>query len=286
MLGFLLMVAFTLFNLGESVLVRGYAKKHGSGGMFMNAIIALFSAVFFLITDKGGFYAPAEMIPFAVINAFLFGAGFYFTFVAFQCGPFGLTRLISGFGLLFSIFYGIFFLDEAPKITTYIGIVAIFMVLINYSKGGNEDGKGVSLKWFICMMISLFANGFIGILTKMQQIRFDNACSNEFQMISIGGSFVLLAVLGIILDRQRLPYIVKHGTLYGVGAGICNGAKNFLMLITYTLLPLSIISPTQTGLGMLVTFLMAFLVYKEKYTRRQLVGVALGVAAVILLAIK
>jgi len=287
MLGYLLIVVFTLCNLGESVLVRGYAKKHGSGGMFMNAIIALFSALFFLITDKGGFYAPSEMIPLAVINACLFGAGFYFTFVAFQCGPFGLTRLISGFGLLFSIFYGIFFLNETPKITTYIGIVAIFvaMVLINYSKGG-EDEKGVSLKWFICMMISLFANGFIGILTKMQQIRFDNACSNEFQMISIGGSFVLLAILGIIIDRKKLSYIVKHGTLYGVGAGICNGAKNFLLLIIYTLLPLSVVSQTQTGMGMLVTFLMAFLVYKEKYTRRQLVGVVLGVAAVILLAIK
>ncbi len=136
MLGYLLILLYTLLNLSESVFVRTYAKKHGSGGMLMNAIIALFAALFFLITDKDGFHAPPEMIPLALINAFLFAAGFYCTFAAYKCGPYGLTRLIGNFALIFTIFYGIFFLNEEPKITTYIGTAMIFaaMVLINYTK--------------------------------------------------------------------------------------------------------------------------------------------------------
>ena len=286
MLGYLLIIVFTFLNLFESVFVRTYAKKHGSGGMLMNAIVALFATLFFVITDKGGFYAPAEMIPLAIVNAFLFGAGFYCTFAAYKCGPYGLTRLISNFALLFSIFYGIFFLNEVPKITTYIGIVMIFtaMVLINYKKK-SENEMGVSLKWFILVMISLVANGFIAILTRMQQIRFNDTCSSEFQIISIGGSFILLAVIGLILDRDKLSYFLKHGTVYGIGAGICNGAKNFLTLVIYMLLPLSIVSPMKTGLGMLATFVLALCIYKEKYTRKQIIGVILGTFAVILLAI-
>ena len=285
MLGYLLIAVFTLLNLTESVLVRNYAKKHGSGGMLMNAIVALFATLFFVITDTDGFYAPIEMIPIAVLNAFLFGAGFYTSFLAYRCGPYGLTRLISNFSLLFSIFYGIFFLNEQPGITTYIGIVMIFaaMVLINYKKKG-EDEKGVSLKWFICVTISLFANGFIAILTRMQQIRFNDTCSKEFQIISIGGSFLLLAVIGLILDRDKLSYFLKHGVLYGIGAGIANGAKNFLTLMIYMLLPLSVVSPMKTGLGMLATFVLALFVYKEKYSKKQIVGVILGVVAVLLLA--
>ncbi|MBP3605135.1 MAG: EamA family transporter [Clostridia bacterium] len=285
MLGYLLIAVFTLLNLTESVLVRNYAKKHGSGGMLMNAIVALFATLFFVITDTDGFYAPIEMIPIAVLNAFLFGAGFYTSFLAYRCGPYGLTRLISNFSLLFSIFYGIFFLNEQPGITTYIGIVMIFaaMVLINYKKKG-EDEKGVSLKWFICVTISLVANGFIAILTRMQQIRFNDTCSKEFQIISIGGSFLLLAVIGLILDRDKLARFLKHGVLYGIGAGIANGAKNFLTLVIYMLLPLSVVSPMKTGLGMLATFALALFVYKEKYSKKQIVGVILGVAAVLLLA--
>ena len=286
-MGYLLIVIFTLLNLGESIAVRTYAKRHGSGGMLMNAIVALFAALFFLVTDTGGFYAPIEMLPLALINACLFGAGFYFTFISYRIGPFGLTRLLSGFSLLFSIFYGIFSLGEKPSVLTYIGIVAIFasMVLINYKKKGDDDEKGVSLKWFICIMTSVIANGFISILTRMQQIRFNDACSNEFQFISIGGSFLILAVLGIILDRDKLPYILKHGSLYGLIGGVFNGAKNFLTLIIYTLLPLSILSPMKTGLNMIATFAMALLYYKERYTKRQMIGVTLGVAAVLLLAI-
>lgn len=285
MLGYVLISAFTLLNLAESVLVRNYAKKHGNGGMLMNAIVALFATLFFLVTDTDGFYAPLEMIPIAILNAFLFAAGFYTSFLAYRCGPYGLTRLISNFALLFSIFYGIFFLNEQPGITTYIGIVMIFaaMVLINYTKK-DESEKGVSLKWFICVTVSLVANGFIAILTRMQQIRFNDTCSREFQIISIGGSFILLAVIGLILDRDRLSYFLKHGVPYGIGAGVANGAKNFLTLIIYTLLPLSVISPMKTGLGMLASFALALFVYKEKYTKRQIIGVILGAAAVLLLA--
>ena len=284
-MGYLLIIVYTLLNLGESVFVRTYAKKHGSGGMLMNAIVALFATLFFVITDADGFHAPAEMIPLAILNAFLFGAGFYCTFVAYKCGPYGLTRLIGNFSLIFTIFYGIFFLNEQPKIATYIGIVMIFaaMVLINYKKKG-EDEMGISLKWFILVMISMVANGFIGVFTRMQQIRFNDTCSSEFQIISIGGSFVLLAIIGLILDRDKLPYFLKHGSIYGVGAGIFNGAKNFLTLVIYTLLPLSIVSPMKTGLGMLATFALALCIYKEKYAKKQIIGVILGVIAVILLA--
>ena len=64
MIGYLLILLFTILNLGESITVKEYAKRHGSGGMLMNAVIALFSALFFLVTDKGGFYVPGGMLPF------------------------------------------------------------------------------------------------------------------------------------------------------------------------------------------------------------------------------
>jgi drug/metabolite transporter (DMT)-like permease len=289
MVGYLLIIVYTLLNIGESVVVRNYAKRHGSGGFLMNAITALFAALFFLVTDKGGFYAPAGMLPLAAINVCLFGAGFYFMYVAFQCGPYGLTRLISGFSLLFTIFYGIIVLKEKTTALTYVGIVMIFaaMIFINYKKSTptEKENQPLSLKWFVSVMLTLVSNGFIGILTRMQQIRFDNACSNEFQFISIGGSFVLLAIIGVIVDRNKLGKVLKTGTLYGAAAGIFNGAKNFLTLIIYLYLPLSVVSPTKTGLSIIATFVMALLVYKEKYTVLQYIGVALGGSAVILLAL-
>lgn len=288
MIGYLLIILFTVLNLGESIAVKAYAKRHQSGGMIMNAIIALFAALFFLITDKNGLYFPKEMIPLAVINAFLFAFGFYFTFLAFKVGPYGLTRLISNLSLMFGIFYGIFFLHEETTALTYIGIalivVAVFLLNCGGKKKDGEEG-GISLKWFIFVMISVFSNGFIAILTKMQQIKFDNACSNEFQMISIGGSFLLLGILGLIIDRKNLGYILKHGTLYGAVSGLFNGAKNLTLIAVYLFLPLSTVAPMKTGLSIVAAFLLSVLFYKEKYTLLQKIGVITCAAAVIILAL-
>lgn len=150
MIGYILIVLFTLINLGESVIVRTYGRKHGSGGLILSAITSLFAAIFFIVTDKGGFYAPAEMLILAVINACLIGVGFYGSFVAYQSGPYGLIRLISGFNLVFTIFYGIVFLKEPTSALTYIGIAMVIaaMVLINYKKATKRPKRAVRLNGF------------------------------------------------------------------------------------------------------------------------------------------
>ena len=287
MIGYILIVLFTLINLGESVIVRTYGRKHGSGGLILSAITSLFASVFFLVTDKGGFYAPTEMIWLAVINACLIGAGFYGTFAAYQNGPYGLTRLVSGFYLLFTIFYGIVFLKESTTVMTYIGIAMVIaaMVLINYKKSDEKAEKSGSLKWLFWVLASTVANGFIGIITRYQQIRFEDACSNEFQFVSLFGGFVLLALIGLVVDKDKLGRVIKTGSLYGFGAGILNGAKNFLTLVIYLYLPLSIVSPLKMGLSLVGSFAVAFLMYKERYTKKQLLGVAIGAAAIIILTI-
>ena len=287
MIGYILIVLFTLINLGESVIVRTYGRKHGSGGLIVSAITSLFASVFFLVTDKGGFYAPIEMIWLAVINACLIGAGFYGTFAAYQNGPYGLTRLVSGFYLLFTIFYGIVFLKESTTVMTYIGIAMVIaaMVLINYKKSDEKAEKSGSLKWLFWVLASTVANGFIGIITRYQQIRFEDACSNEFQFVSFFGGFVLLSLMGLVVDKDKLGRVIKTGSLYGFGAGILNGAKNFLTLVIYLYLPLSIVSPLKMGLSLVGSFAVAFLMYKERYTKKQLLGVAIGAAAIIILTI-
>ena len=290
-IGYLLILVFALFNIAESVIVKSYANRYKSGGMIMNAMIALFAFLFFVITDivsTDGFYFPSGMIPLGLINCTLYAIGFYSMFLAFQVGPYGLSRLIANFSLLFSVFYGIVILHESTTVFTYIGIVLIFaaLFLMNYigaAKGDEE--RRISLKWIACIAATVISNGFIAILGRMQQIRFDNACTNEFQMISIGGSFVLLAVIGLIIDRDKLKSVLTHGTLYGVCAGIANGAKNLISLAVFLFVPMSSASPMKIGVGIALTFIASKLLYKEKYTVTQIIGVICGAVAVLLLSV-
>jgi drug/metabolite transporter (DMT)-like permease len=286
--GYLLILLYSALNLCESIIVKRCANKHGNGGMIFNSIICLFALCFFLITDEGGFYIPSGMPIYAVLNSIFYASGFYLTFVAYRIGPFGLTKLISTFSLLFPILYGILFLEEQPGVTTYIGLVMILsaVFIINYKKSSETDRSGISAKWLVCVLVSVISNGCISIMTRAQQIKFDNSCSNEFSVFSLAGAFLILLIIGVITDRGRLGGILRHGMLYGAAAGIANGAKNFVTLFIYLYLPLSTVSPIKTGLGILITFLTSLLYYKEKYSRRQLIGVVIGTVAVVMLAIK
>lgn len=287
--GYLLILLFAVLTRVESIFVKNYAKKYGDGGMLINAVIAFFACSFFVITDTGGFNFPSEMLPLGAINALLYASGFYFMFASMKIGPYGLTQLITGFSLLFSVTYGIFFLGEPTTPLTYIGISLILTatVLINCNGKKNDECEQnkISLRWAIYLFINVCANGFIIILTKMQQIQFNNECSNEFQIISTGGAFLILAIIGIIADRKKIKSIMKIGILYGVGAGLCNGAKNFVQIAALLFLPVSVISPTNSGLGLLTAFLVSIFLYKEKYSILQKIGVACSVGAVVLLAI-
>ena len=170
--GYLLIILFTLFHLGETLFVKEYAKRHGNGGMLMNAVIALFSCLFFLLTDTGGFAVPEGMLPLALLNACLYAAGFYCAFVTFRIGPFGLSRLFLNLSLLFTVFYGIFFLNEETTVLTYLGLalIATAVLLVNMP-GRHKEGKDtpdkVSLRWIVCLLITVVANGFGGIFTSI-----------------------------------------------------------------------------------------------------------------------
>jgi len=101
----------------------------------------------------------------------------------------------------------------------------------------------------------------------MQQIKFDNACTNEFQMISVGGSFVLLTLMSIFLDRDKLKNVLAHGTLYGLCAGLFNGAKNLISLVVFLFIPMFTASPMKIGAGITLTFVVSRGFFKEKIFR-------------------
>ena len=286
-MGYLLILLNQAAHQVEGMLVRRYGKKHGAGGLFFNAIICLFAMLFFVLTDKGGFYFPKELWLYGFVSCLMFAAGFYSMYLALQLGSYAISRLISSFSGVFAIVYGLVFLKEPAGVMTYIAFILVFasVFLMNYKTGGKEkeEEKGFSVKWLIRVLVALVSNGMIAVLSRMQQIRFENACDNEFMMLSLGGAFAALMLIGLVTERGKLKQILKYGMLYGGIAGLMNGAANLVNLATYLFLPISVVTPIRTGLGIVTNFVISVLVYKEKFTRRQLVSAVIGVLALVLL---
>lgn len=275
----------------QGVFVKNYGKKYGKGGMFFNAFLCLFAVVYFIISDllldKSGFTLPLDVFICGAVSSLLYAIGFYAAYIALACGSFGLTRFYSSFGNVLTIVYGIAILGETTGRFFYLAVFLKFLALfmIQYKASKEPDFK-ISAKWLISLSASILANVAIAIINKWQQGHFDGKYGNEYLTVIFLGSALVLFILGFIYERNSFKETIKHGFTYGMAAGLLNGMNNAFSLAMYYYLPISLSSPLTSGLGMLITFALAVVLYKEKFTIRQYIGALIGVAAVVLINIK
>ncbi len=289
MIGAFLIIAEVILQQTEVMTIRAYGRKNNNnrGGMFFNAIICMFAMLYFIVTDKNGLQFIPEICIYGAANSLMYATGFYAVYLALKWGSFGLTRVFNSFGIIITTFYGIMFLKEPSGVLTYVAL-ALFVIslsMMNYQKQVGA-GQKITLKWVICIILNIFANALIGIIGRMQFGEFGDDYKNEYLIISLGGATVFLLVLGIIFERDTFKSTVKLGFLYGAGAGICNAIKNLLVLITYNYLPVSFSSPVRAGLNMVVGFLVATTIYKERFCKRQIISVVAAIIAIVLMNIK
>jgi uncharacterized membrane protein len=102
-------------------------------------------------------------------------------------------------------------------------------------------------------------------------------------IITLGFSALVLLVIGIIKDGRELSYILRHGTLYAVASGVSNGATNMMGLAINMMMAISISSPIRAGVKIIFSFVLSKVIFKEKFLVRQLIGVAIGGVALVLL---
>ena len=282
----LLVVLFGCTGIAEAAFYKQYNRHHSEGGFIFTAMVSLFSMLFFVITDKGGFDFRPEILPYAIISGIMYCIAALLTFVAFGCGSFALSVLILSYGGIFSIIYGIFFLKESVTVFTVIGILLSFVSIFLARESRGKDEKGASAKWLICILISFFCNGMFGVMQKMQQLKFNNEVSNEFMIISLAIASLILFAIGVAKGKKDTFTVFRHGIGYAAAAGFSNGATNLIYIIAATLVDISVLSPMAAGAKIVLSFFYSLLVYREKFSGRRIIAVILGTVAVVILNLK
>lgn len=288
-MGYVCILLSVCASLTEGLLIKSYNKKHEKGGFIFTAIIAFFSMLFFLfsdlIMDKTGLNFSITIILYALLAGIAYCAASIFTFFALKNGSYALTMLILSYSLVFTTAYGIIFLKERATWLTYIGflLIAISLFFVRGEKSEEHGKESRVFLWLLFVLLSVFCAGMFGVIQRMQQIRFEDKATNEFMIIALSCAGLISFGVGLFTDKKDCLQILKQGFLYAGTAGVANGATNMLNMIVYMMLPISIASPTNAGIKIIVSFLLSCLAFKEKFLKRQVVGVVLGGVAVVLL---
>ncbi len=292
-------MAVALFG---SLIGKHYTNKSAQGlfPVFLyNAITGAVAAVMLLVL--GGF---GDISVFTLLLGLAFGfitaLQGVFTLNALRIGPMSYTSVLINFSTLITALSGVMFFNESFFWLQGVGIVLMLASFV-CSVEKKTDEKKASFKWLLYSIIALFCSAGIGIMQKIHQNSPHKGELSSFLIIAFLISFVCSLILAIYFQRKektsfRKAFGVVEKTESSkkqyvmlalvVFAGIFGAMNNKLNLYLSGVMNSAVFFPIVNGGGLVLSILAALVVFKEKLTKKQWLGIVLGVLSVLCLCFK
>lgn len=275
---YLVVIVLTLSM--QNVTKKGYTQKTLGGVYTFSVMTCLAAAVLFMVTS-GGFEWESGLVPYALAFAIAYCTTTVFTVLAIGCGSLSLTNLMISYSLMIPALYGVVFLKETLSLFFYPGIILLVISLFLINQQGEKTK--IRLKWIVCVILAAVGNGMCSTFQKMQQVQFEGAYKNELMILALIAGAIGLGALALIQERKEMVTCMKKGWLYAVSGGVCNGVLNLFVMILAGRMSASLMYPSISAGGIIVTYIISKYFYKETLTKKQFVGFVLGIVSVILL---
>ena len=268
-------------------------SKRLSDDFLYTATLGIVAAVTLLCL--GGF---GHASSFTVILGVIFGAVTALqsvTYVAaFHCGPMSYTSVIISFSTIMSALSGVLFFDEELGISQIVGIALMLASFVLAAKSDNGEKKA-NLKWLGLCLISFLGCGSIGIMQKIHQSSDFKDELSAFLIIAFATLSLLCYLIVLVLrrlekarggykqEKERDGRETLRVILIMVAAGICTALNNKFNLYLSGVIPSAIFFPIVNGGGLVLTTIAALVIFKERLTLKQWIGIGIGIVSVVLL---
>ena len=213
---------------------------------------------------------------------------------ALQVGPMSYTSVIISFSTLISALSGVLFFDESLGWAQIVGIVLMLVSFILAAKSDSGEKKA-NVKWLFLCLIAFAATGGIGVMQKVHQSSVYRNELNAFLIIAFVSSAVFCAIFALLLKRReglstnekekRNKSRMLIWLLIGIMVinGACVAVNNKFNLYLSGVMDSAIFFPIVNGGGLVLTTLAAVLLFKERLSVKQWIGVAFGIISVVFL---
>lgn len=212
----------------------------------------------------------------------LFDVAIYFIMQANRLGPASASWTVLNLGLLLPIFVSPLIADEAVLWVDPIVVLLFILMLLVFARGMKNTGEVVKGKQTLhVLMLSgiFFAQGLFLLGNKIKYLLFNDANTAGLTFIVyLSGSLGVLFV--ILFTRERLNFTMGE-LKAGIVTGVCNSLGVILLLGAMSL-PSTIVFPLSASIALLGGVFLTSLIYGERLNRLKMIGVVLGLMALIL----
>ena len=273
-------------GIGTKLFLSRYNKGNATRYFFQSVTAAL--SVLILAVWSGSFKISLFTLLLGLCFGMLTAIQQIFCMKAMEIGPWSYTAVISSLATIIPTLSGALIWKERIAPIQIVGIVLMLACICLASNLKRSEGA-TSLRWMIYCGITFVATGFIGVLQKWHQSTEYKGELNEFLIVALSVSAIYSAVLTLIACRKEgksagigtlfrvVPIITM--VLSGVGVALNNQWNLYLSGV----LDSSVMFPVVNGGGLMLTTVAATVVFRERLSLKQWIGLAIGLISVILL---
>ena len=200
----------------------------------------------------------------------------YYKMQSLSCGPMHITLLITTSSMIIPTMSGVFFGESFSVYKLILVFVLIFFIYLSLEKKNSTE---INKKWLIFCALAFVLQGSIGVLQKIHQ-------SSEHKD-EIGGFLFVAFICSIVYSHFRAKKGFKALNfnrklfVFAPICGLCTFLMNFLNLRLSGLLPSQIFFPVVNGSAIILSSVMSVIIFKEKLTKRQIMGLCGGILSLI-----
>ncbi len=283
MMSYILLTATILGVTAQGIVSKQYCiKVKYQNSMMYSAVAAFFAMLFFVFCSIGTFSFDSGILPYSIAFGGFYCMSLFGGLNAIRTGPLSISVLVNQCGLIIPTLYGILWLGDDIGVCGYVGIALLFAALA-FVNLKNEKMQ-FSRSWFFWLAVQFVGNGMCSTVQKMQQMKFVGAYKNEYMIIALL-LVTLVSLIAGLCGNKNVGRSILGALRYAPLQGIANGAVNLFVMMLTALLPTAILFPSISAGGMMITFVIALTIYKERLSKIQILGYLSGIASVILLNI-
>lgn len=282
-MNYLLLLITTMSLSAQSVFTKQYGKKNAAPIIY-TVISAISALIFFVFSSGFDFIFNLETVGYAFLFALFYASSLLGLTVALNCGPLSISSLIHNYSLIIPTLFGMVFLSEPVKSTMVIGIVLLIasLFVVNYTR---QTGAQMvfSKKWVIAIIFAFVGNGMCSTVQKIQQIASNGNFKSEFMISALTIAVIILLPISMVVEKGEIKSSLKKGCYLAAACGLANGIVNLLVMILGSRMSISLLFPVITAGSIILSSFASIFIFKEKLSTMRLIGVAIGVVAIVFL---
>lgn len=219
----------------------------------------------------------------------LTGFWFIFTYLLMtastQSSGVTITSLSSKLSVVLPTLAGILLFHEKLNVMSTIGIVLALVALVLVVGGGAKQGEMSKNKWLLPVLI-FFGTGTGDILMKLTEQR-NNSDDMSFMIAFIYLIAMLFGIIIVAIDLIRgKARLEGKNAVGGIALGVINFFSTYSVYHAMRYFDNVTLFPIYNIGVVSLTALIGWLMFKEKLTWKNYLGLAVAVIAVILIAFK